>query len=162
MAMNSLDQLFTHFLKDMYTAEKTILETLPKMAKKADSSELRKAFEEHEKQTKNHVKRLDQVFKLMDERVAGVPCKAIEGIVAEGKEIMNEAESADALDAGLIAAAQAVEHYEIARYGTMAAWAKELGMDEAAELLHETLEEEVETDEKLSELAEERINQEAA
>ena len=135
MAMKSLDDLFVHFLRDMYYAEKQILKTLPKMSRKADSDELREAFEHHRDETEEHVANLEQIFEMLELKPRGVTCEAIDGILEEGKEIMTEAEDADTRDAGMIAAAQAVEHYEITRYGTLIAWATQLGKADAAKLL---------------------------
>jgi ferritin-like metal-binding protein YciE len=159
--VKKLDELFHDGLRDIYFAEKKILVALPKMAKAADSEELANAFREHEKQTKEQVNRLEKVFQLIDETPRAKNCPAITGIIDEGEEIIEEFEDSPALDAGLIGAAQAVEHYEIARYGTLKAWAEELGLEEAVSLLDATLNEEEETDEKLSELAESAINQKA-
>jgi ferritin-like metal-binding protein YciE len=159
--LKKLDELFHDGLRDIYFAEKKILVALPKMAKAADSEELANAFREHEKQTKEQVNRLEKVFQLIDETPRGKNCPAITGIIDEGEEIIEEFEGSPALDAGLIGAAQAFEHYEIARYGTLKAWAEELGLEEAVSLLDATLNEEEETDEKLSELAESAINQKA-
>ena len=124
MPLKSLDDLFMHFLRDIYYAERQILKALPRMARKADSDQLRDAFESHQAETELHVANLEKVFELLEVRARGVTCEAIDGILEEGKEIMAEAEAPDALDAGMIAAAQAVEHYEITRYGTLIAWAK--------------------------------------
>ena len=162
MSMTSLQDLFTHHMQDIYYAEKKLLKALPKMAKSATESRLRSAFEEHLKQTEEHVRRLEQVFEHMGEKAKSEKCEAIDGIVKEGEDLMSEAKSGDTLDAGLIAAAQAAEHYEIARYGTLTAWAKMLGMSEAQKILHKTLEEERQTDEKLSILAMEQVNRKAA
>jgi ferritin-like metal-binding protein YciE len=162
MAMTSLQDLFTHHLKDMYYAEKKLVKALPKMAKKAGDQHLRSAFEEHQRQTEEHVTRLEQVFQQIGEKASGKTCEAIDGIVKEGEELMSEAKQGEAMDAGLIAAAQAAEHYEIARYGTLASWAKMLDMPEAEKILHKTLEEEKKTDEKLSKLAMEQVNRKAA
>ena len=162
MAEKDLQALFLHQLKDIYFAETTIVKALPKLAQAAQSEELRGAFAVHLKETEGQVRRLEQVFKLLGEKPQGVECKAIQGIIAEGDELAEEFKGGEALDAGLIAAAQAVEHYEITRYGTLLAWAKQLGMDDAAQLLEETLVEEEKTDEILSELAEEAINPAAA
>jgi ferritin-like metal-binding protein YciE len=159
--MTSLQDLFTHHLKDMYYTEKKLVKALPKMAKKAGDQRLRSAFEEHQLQTEEHVTRLEQVFQQIGEKASGKTCEAIDGIVKEGEELMSEAKG-EALDAGLIAAAQAAEHYEIARYGTLAAWAKMLDMPEAQKILHKTLEEERQTDEKLTSLAMEQVNRKAA
>jgi len=157
----TLDDLFHETLKDIYYAEKKILTALPKMAKAAQSQELQAAFEKHEGETEGQVDRLEKVFELIDQPAKGKTCDAINGIVEESKEIMKEFRGSAALDAGLLAAAQAVEHYEISRYGTLKTWAKELGLDEAASLLEETLQEEKKTDEALTELAESAVNQEA-
>jgi ferritin-like metal-binding protein YciE len=158
----ALAELFHDTLKDIYFAENKILKTLPKMAKAAKSGELRTAFNEHEKQTREHVKRLEQVFKVIGEKAKGKTCDAINGITDEGAEIMSEYKKSPALDAGLLAAAQAVEHYEISRYGTLKTWAQELGHSEAVKLLDQTLSEEKETDEKLTEIAEATVNAKAA
>jgi ferritin-like metal-binding protein YciE len=156
-----LDELFHDTLKDIYFAEKKILTTLPKMAKAAQDDDLKEAFEKHKTQTEGHVERLEKIFSMIDKKPQGKTCDAIVGITDEGAEIMEEYKGSPALDAGLLAAAQAVEHYEISRYGTMKTWATELGLDEAAQLLGETLDEEKETDELLTELAESAVNQEA-
>jgi ferritin-like metal-binding protein YciE len=157
-----MEDLFLLTLKDVYHGEKQILRALPKMAKKASSQELRQAFETHREETLGQVERLEQIFEKLGKRARGEPCEAIEGLIEEGKEIMEEVQDPEVLDAGLIAAAQAVEHYEIARYGTLAAWAKQLGQNEIAELLSQTLAEEKKTDELLNRLAEGRINKRAA
>ena len=153
-----LDDLFHDTLKDIYYAEKKILAALPKMAKAAESDELRAAFEKHHGETEEQISRLEQVFEAIDEKPQGKKCAAIEGILEEGQEIMKEYKGSPALDAGMLAAAQAVEHYEISRYGTLRAWAEELGLDEAANLLDETLKEEEATDKALTELAEAAVN----
>ncbi|HEV2603832.1 MAG TPA: ferritin-like domain-containing protein [Microvirga sp.] len=160
--MKKLEDLFLHMLKDVYHAEKQILRALPKMAKNAESDELRTAFETHREETAVQVERLEQVFELLGKRARGEPCEAIQGLIEEGKEIMEEAEDPDVMDAGLIAAAQAIEHYEIARYGTLKAWADQLGMKDAARLIDQTLQEEKKTDQLLSQLAVSHLNQEAA
>ena len=157
----TLDDLFHETLKDIYYAEKKILTALPKMAKAAQSEELQAAFEKHEGETEGQVDRLEKVFELIDQPAKGKTCDAINGMIDESKEIMKEFRGSAALDAGLLAAAQAVEHYEISRYGTLKTWAKELGLDEAASLLEETLQEEKKTDEALTELAESAVNEEA-
>lgn len=162
MSLKSLDDLFTHFMKDMYFAEKQVLKTLPKMARQSDSAELREAFEHHRDETEQQIANLEKVFELIGVRPRGVTCQAIEGILDEGKEIMEEASDADTRDAGMIAAAQSVEHYEITRYGTMVAWATRLGMTDAATLLQENLDQEYAADQKLSKIAEEKLNKEAA
>ena len=157
----TLRDLFHDTLKDIYFAEKKILSALPKMAKAAQSEELRAAFEKHESETEEHVDRLEQVFDEIDQKPQGKTCDAILGIIEEGQQVMKEYKGKAALDAGLIAAAQAVEHYEISRYGTLRTWASELGFDEAAKLLEQTLAEEKKTDEALTELAESEVNQHA-
>lgn len=154
----TLDDLFHDTLRDIYYAEKKILKALPKMRRAAQSKELKAAFEKHETQTEEHVERLEQVFEIVGKSARGKTCDAIEGIIAEGEEIAEEFKGAPALDAGLISAAQAVEHYEIARYGTLKQWAIELGMKDAAALLDKTLKEEATTDEDLSSLAESLAN----
>jgi len=156
-----LDDLFHDTLKDIYYAEKKILTALPKMAKAAQNEDLKAAFEKHEGETEEQVARLEKVFETIDEKPQGKKCPAIDGIIDEGKEIMDEYKGSPALDAGLLSAAQAVEHYEITRYGTLVTWANELGNQEAAQLLKATLGEEEATDEALSELAETCVNQEA-
>jgi ferritin-like metal-binding protein YciE len=158
MAEKDLKALFLHQLKDTYFAENAILKALPQMAEAAESEELRGAFAVHLKETEGQVRRLEQIFEMVGEKPEGIPCKAIQGIIEEGQEILQEFEDGEALDAGLIAAAQAVEHYEIARYGTLLAWAKQLGLSEAEGLIEETLVEEENTDQVLSELAEDAIN----
>jgi ferritin-like metal-binding protein YciE len=157
----TLDDLFHETLKDIYYAEKKILSALPKMAKAAQSDELRAAFEKHHDETEGQVERLEKVFDLIEQPPKGKKCDAIEGLLDEGKEIMTEFKGSPALDAGLLAAAQAVEHYEISRYGTMIAWAEELGLEDAVSLLEETLEEEEATDEALTEIAKTAVNQQA-
>jgi ferritin-like metal-binding protein YciE len=156
-----LDELFHDTLKDIYFAEKKILSTLPKMAKAAQNEELKAAFEKHRGETEGQVERLEQVFTMIEKKPQGKTCAAIVGITDEGAEIMKEYKGSPALDAGLLAAAQAVEHYEISRYGTLKAWAEELGLNDAAELLQETLDEEEATDEALTEIAKSAINQQA-
>jgi len=161
MSEKDLNALFIDTLKDIYYAEKQILKSLPKMAKAAQSDQLRAAFEKHQEETEGQVERLEEVFELIGKPARGKKCDAIEGILDEGKEVMEEYEDTPALDAGLLAAAQAVEHYEISRYGTMITWANELGLTNSSKLLKQTLGEEKETDEALSELAETAVNQEA-
>ena len=158
MADQTLDTLFHETLKDIYYAERKITTALRKMARAAQSQDLKAAFEMHEQETQGQIERLTQVFELIGKRPRGKTCDAIEGIIAEGEEIMDEFKGSPALDAGLLAAAQAVEHYEISRYGTLKAWAQMLGMNEAVSLLDETLQEESATDEKLTGLAEAVIN----
>jgi ferritin-like metal-binding protein YciE len=156
-----LKDLFLDTLKDIYFAEKKILSALPKMAKAAQSPKLKAAFEKHLAETDVQVDRLDQVFASINETPKGKTCDAIMGIIEEGKEIMDEYKGMPALDAGLLAAAQAVEHYEISRYGTLMTWANELGYKDAVKLLDATLKEEKNTDSTLSQLAESEVNQHA-
>ena len=160
-AAKTLHILFHDTLKDIYYAEKKILSTLPKMQRAAQNPDLKAAFEKHRGETEGHVERLEEVFAMIDEKPQGKTCAAINGITNEGAEIMDEYKGTPALDAGLLASAQAVEHYEMTRYGTLRTWAKELGLDEAAKLLQETLDEEEATDEALTELAEAVVNQQA-
>lgn len=158
----NLKELFTETLKDIYFAEKQILRALPKMAKQAESPELKQAFETHRDQTEGHVERLNEVFEQLGRPARGKTCEAILGIIDEAKEIMEEFKGADALDAGLASSAQAVEHYEIARYGTLKTWALQLGLNDAAKLLDETLQEEIQTDKLLTKLATSSVNKKAA
>jgi ferritin-like metal-binding protein YciE len=157
----TLDDLFLDTLKDIYYAERKILKALPKMARGASSQDLKTAFETHRDQTEGQIERLQQVFELLGKPARGKTCDAIEGIIAEGEEILETFKDTPALDAGLIAAAQAVEHYEMARYGTLKTWAKALGLDDAVKLLDETLQEETKTDADLSKLAEKTANAKA-
>ncbi len=154
----TLEDLFHDTLKDIYYAERKILKTLPKMKRAAQSDKLKAAFEKHQQQTEGQIDRLEHVFELMGKPARGKTCDAIEGIIAEGEEIIEEFKGTPALDAGLISSAQAVEHYEITRYGTLKRWAKELGMQEAAKLFDETLAEESTTDKDLTALAELSVN----
>jgi ferritin-like metal-binding protein YciE len=156
-----LEDLFHETLKDIYFAENKILKTLPKMAKAAQSADLKAAFTKHERETREQVKRLERVFKIIGKPVKGKTCAAINGITEEGSEIMKDFKGMPALDAGLLAAAQAVEHYEISRYGTLSTWAEELGYDEAVTLLEATLAEEKTTDKTLTGIAETVVNVEA-
>jgi ferritin-like metal-binding protein YciE len=160
-APKQLADLFHDTLKDVYFAEKKILVALPKMAKAAQNDDLRAAFEKHEGETEDQVERLEQVFAEIGEKPQGKTCDAIMGILEEGKEIMDEYKGSPALDAGVLAAAQAVEHYEISRYGTLRTWAEELGYSKSVELLQTTLDEEESTDAALTKLAESVVNQEA-
>ena len=157
-ASKDLSDLFHDTLKDIFFAEKKILATLPKMAKAAQSRDLKAAFEKHRGQTEEHVARLEKVFAVIGKKPVGKTCAAIIGITEEGAEIMDEYQGAAALDAGLLAAAQSVEHYEISRYGTLRTWASELGYNEAVNLLELTLSEEKETDAALTQLAESAVN----
>jgi ferritin-like metal-binding protein YciE len=157
----TLDDLFEDTLKDIYYAENKILKALPKMAKAARSRELKAAFEKHLKETEGQVVRLEKVFKTIDMAPKGKKCEAIEGIIEEGSEIIKEFKGTPALDAGLVSSAQAVEHYEIARYGTLKRWAEQLGLNDAVKLLDQTLTEEKNTDESLTDLADSMINEHA-
>jgi len=161
MAEKTLNTLFHDTLRDIYYAERKILKSLPKMKRAAQSDELKAAFEKHEAQTEGQIERLERVFEIIDKTPRGKTCDAINGILAEGDEIAEEYKDNPALDAGLLAAAQAVEHYEITRYGTLKRWAQVLGLDEAVKLLDETLQEESQTDEDLTKLADARVNDKA-
>lgn len=161
-SQKTLDDLFLDTLKDIYYAERQIVKTLPKMAKAATSPELKAGFEKHLEETEVHVERLEQIFELLGKAPRGKTCDAILGIIEEGKSIIEEFKGTVALDAGLVSAAQAVEHYEIARYGTLKTWANQLGMKEAASLLDATLQEEMATDKALSGIATSNVNQKAA
>lgn len=161
MAEKTLNDLFHETLRDIYYAERKILKALPKMARSARSEKLKNAFEKHRDETEGHIERLQQVFEIIGKNPRGKTCQAIEGIVEEAEEIMEEFKGAPALDAGLLAAAQAVEHYEISRYGTLCTWARELGMKDAASLLEKTLSEESKTDEALTKIAETTVNEAA-
>lgn len=155
----TLEDLFHDTLKDIYYAERKILKTLPKMARAASSPDLKAAFEKHKDETEGQIERLQQVFELMGKRAQGKTCDAIEGIIAEGEEIIESFKGTQAIDAGLISSAQAVEHYEMTRYGTLKRWAGVLGLKDAAKLLDDTLEEESNTDEALTELADASANE---
>jgi ferritin-like metal-binding protein YciE len=158
----NLQDLFFETLRDIYFAEKQILRALPKMAREATSPELKRAFETHRDQTEGHVERLNEVFEQLGRSARGKTCGAILGIIEEAKEIMDEFKGAEALDAGLTSSAQAVEHYEIARYGTLKTWAKDLGLNDAAKLLDETLQEEIKADQLLTQIATSTVNMKAA
>jgi ferritin-like metal-binding protein YciE len=159
--METLKEMFEETLKDVYFAENAIIKALPKMAEKAQSEDLKQAFTDHLEETKGQVKRLDKIFKLLGSKATGKECPAMKGLVQEAEEFMSEAQSEEILDAGLIGCAQAVEHYEMARYGTLKAWAEQLEMEDAVALLEDTLEEEVAADEKLTELAVSGFNESA-
>jgi ferritin-like metal-binding protein YciE len=161
MKLDTLKKLYVEELRDIYSAEQQLVKTLPKMAKGASSDELREAIETHLDETKGHVERLEQIFEELGESPKGKTCQAMKGLVEEGSEILEEKGEDSVLDAGIIAAAQKVEHYEIATYGTLRTWADLLNQEEAAGLLQETLDEEGEADKKLNELAEEIVNPEA-
>jgi ferritin-like metal-binding protein YciE len=158
----NLQDLFLIGLKDIYHAEKSLLRALRKMAKAAESDQLREAFETHRVETEGQVERLEQVFEIVGKRPQAKTCEAMQGILAEGEEVMDDFADSEALDAGLLAAAQAVEHYEISRYGTLRTWAEQLGMRDAVRLLEQTLQEEKKTDQLLTELAEAALNRKAA
>jgi ferritin-like metal-binding protein YciE len=162
MKLHNLQDLLVDQLKDLYSAEKQITKALPKMAKAAAHPELKAAFEQHLEQTKRHVERLEEVFDLFDAAPRSKTCKAIQGLIEEGQELMSERADEAVMDAGLIAAAQKVEHYEISAYGTLCAWAKQLGLSSVASTLHQTLDEEKGTDEKLTRLAKQMVNLQAA
>lgn len=158
MANKTLDDLFHETLKDIYYAERQIVKALPKMARGAQDPKLKAAFEKHREETEGQIDRLKQVFEIIGKRAQGKTCPAIDGIIEEGEEILDEFKGTSALDAGLLAAAQAVEHYEISRYGTLRAWAQQLGHREAVTLLEQTLAEESKTDEALTVLAKTAVN----
>jgi ferritin-like metal-binding protein YciE len=160
-AKKQLNELFHDTLKDIYYAEKKILSSLPKMAKAAHAPELKAAFEKHETETEGQIERLEEVFEIIQKPARGKKCEAIDGILGEGKEIMQGYKGSPALDAGLLAAAQAVEHYEISRYGTLKAWAGKLALTPAVSLLEQTLQQEKKTDADLSKIAETAVNAEA-
>jgi len=161
-AEKTLEDLFEDTLKDIYYAERQITKALPKMAKAAQSDQLRAGFEKHLEETEGHVERLQQIFEILGKPARGKTCDAILGIIEEGKSIMEEFDDSPALDAGLISAAQAVEHYEIARYGTLKAWAKQLGKNDIVKLLEATEQEEIATDKSLSQLGLQEANRKAA
>jgi len=160
--IKTMDDLFLHQLRDIYYAEKQITKALPEMIKNASDQQLKQGFQTHLRETENHVKRLDQVFELLGKKASGVDCPAIDGIVEEAEEVTGEVANKNVLDAALIAAAQAVEHYEMTRYGTLIAWAKHLGHANVVPLLNQTLEEEKATDQKLTTMAEAHVNRKAA
>jgi ferritin-like metal-binding protein YciE len=160
--IQSMDDLFVHTLRDIYYAEKQIVKALPSMIEKATDENLKQGFTDHLEETRTHVTRLEEVFQLLDTTAKTVSCPAIDGILKEASEIASDVADKEVLDAALIMAAQAVEHYEITRYGTLIAWARQLGRDDCAALLEETLEEEKTADEQLTMLAERGINAEAA
>jgi ferritin-like metal-binding protein YciE len=162
MSVKTLNDLFVETLKDLYYVEKKLVKTLPKMAKQSSSPELRQAIEDHLAETETHVQRLEQIFELLDQRATAKTCEALEGLIREADETTGEIEDEQTMDAAIISSAQTVEHYEIARYGTLACWAAEIGNTEIAELLEQTLEEEKSADEKLSMIAEDQVNQRAA
>ena len=160
--IQTMDDLFVHTLRDIYYAENQIVKSLPDMIEKATDPQLKQGFQSHLAETKNHVKRLEEVFKMHGVEVSGVDCRAIDGIIEEADDVAGEVEDKQVLDAALIGAAQTVEHYEIARYGTLIAWAKQLGRSDCASLLQKNLDEEKAADKKLTSLAESKINRKAA
>jgi ferritin-like metal-binding protein YciE len=162
MTAKTLEELFLFHLKDVYSAENQILKALPKMAKRASAPALREAFETHFKETETQVERLNEVFQTLGMKASAEKCAAMEGIVEEAEEVIGEAKDPAVLDAGMIAAAQAVEHYEIARYGTLTAWAEQMGNERVSQLLRETLQEEKHADEVLNKIAMETVNRMAA
>ncbi|MCQ0969508.1 ferritin-like domain-containing protein [Paracoccus sp. TK19116] len=159
--ISSLDELYTHRLQDIYYAEKQIVKSLPKMIENARNDRLKSGLEKHLRETETHVERLEEVFSLHGEKAEAVECPAIDGIIEEADHLAGEVEEGDVLDAAIIASAQAVEHYEITRYGTLVAWAQELGHDDAASLLRQNLDDEYGADQTLNDLAQERINRRA-
>ncbi len=160
--MKTMEELFHDLLQDVYYAEQQLIKALPKLAKNAGDGDLKKAFSAHEKETEGHVKRLEKAFEMIGKPAKGKKCEAILGIIAEGEDVIKEVDDDDTLDAGLIASGQAAEHYEIARYGTLCAWAKVIGKPQIAKLLHQTLEEEKKADGLLTKIAERSVNQHAA
>lgn len=162
MSVDNLEELFVEELRDLLSAEKQLVKALPKMAKAATSADLKKGFQDHLAQTETHVERLEKVFELLGKTARAKTCEAMKGLIKEGDELAHEDAADEVKDAALIAAAQKVEHYEIASYGTMITWANQLGLDSAVKLLGQTLEEEKETDQKLTDLAESKINASAA
>lgn len=162
MTINNLEDLFLETLKDLYYVEKKLVKTLPKMAKKATAPDLKQAIEDHLSETETHVKRLEKVFEAMGQRPVAKKCEALEGLIKEADEVLETVGDKRALDAAIISSAQTVEHYEIARYGTLACWAAETGNSNVVSLLEDTLEEEKSADDKLSELAEGTVNRKAA
>ena len=159
--MKSMDDLLLSFVQDVYYAERQILKALPKMAKAAENEELKKALTEHREETQGHVERLQQVFEMLGKRARGQTCEAINGIVEEGEEVIHEFEQGSVRDAGILANAQAVEHYEMARYGTLVAWAKASGLNDAVKILQQTLDEEKKADTLLNKIANSTLNKQA-
>ena len=160
--ITTLDELFVHTLQDIYYAENQITKALPTMIDKATDPQLKQGFQTHLTETENQIKRLEQVFQMHGHTPKGVDCPAIDGILEEANEVAGDVEDKDVLDAALVASAQAVEHYEITRYGTLIAWAKQLGRDDCASVLQQNLDEEKATDQKLTAMAESKVNQKAA
>ena len=162
MTVKTVQDLFLEELRDIYHAEKQILRALPKMAKQASHPELKQALEQHVEETRGQVERIEQVFEMLGKRASGKTCEAINGILEEGESVMEDFGESEAADAAILAAAQAVEHYEIVRYGTLKTWAQELGMQDAVRLIDQNLQEEKKTDQLLTQLAEARVNRKAA
>jgi ferritin-like metal-binding protein YciE len=160
--IKNMNDLFVHTLRDIYYAEKQVVKALPEMASKSNDPQLKQGFQNHLRETENHVKRLEQVFDLIGQKAQGVDCPAIDGIIEEANDVAGEVEKKPVLDAALIAAAQAVEHYEMTRYGTLIAWAKQMGQSDCVRLLQQTLDEERATDQKLTAMAEAKVNRQAA
>jgi len=160
--IKTMNDLFVHTLRDIYYAEKQIVKALPDMVEKSNDPQLKQGFKTHLHETENHVKRLEQVFQLLGQKAQGVDCPAIDGIIEEANDVAGEVEKKAVLDAALIAAAQAVEHYEMTRYGTLISWAKELGRNDCVSLLQQTLDEEKATDQRLTQMAEAQVNRKAA
>ncbi|MBV9786108.1 MAG: ferritin-like domain-containing protein [Acidisphaera sp.] len=160
--IKTLEDLFIHTLQDIYYAENQIVKNLPTMIEKASNQDLRSAFQHHLTETEGHVRRLEQVFQTLGKPVQGTDCAAMDGILSEAKEIISDCEDGQVLDAAMLSAAQAVEHYEMTRYGTLIAFAKQLGRNEGISLLQQTLEEEKAADQKLTTIAESRVNKQAA
>ena len=160
--IKNMDDLFVHTLRDIYYAEKQIVKALPDMAEKASEPQLKQGFQTHLRESENHVKRLEQIFQLIGQKAQGVDCPAIDGIIEEANDVAGEVEKKPVLDAALIAAAQAVEHYEMTRYGALIAWAKQIGRTDCVKLLQQTLDEEKATDSKLTQMAEASVNRKAA
>ena len=160
--IKNMNDLFLHTLQDIYYAENQIVKALPDMVAKSSDPQLKQGFQTHLRETENHVKRLEQVFQLIGKKAQGVDCPAIDGIIEEANDVAGEVEKKAVLDAALIAAAQAVEHYEMTRYGTLISWAQELGRNDCVSLLQQTLDEEKATDKKLTAMAENQINRKAA
>ena len=161
-SIQTMDDLFVHTLQDIYYAENQIVKSLPKMIEKATDPQLKHAFQTHLTETQNHVKRVEEVFRMHGHEAKGTTCPAIDGIIKEASEIINNVEDKEVCDAAMLAAAQAVEHYEITRYGTLVSWAQQLGRDDCAAVLQRTLDEEKATDKKLTKLAESKVNRKAA
>jgi ferritin-like metal-binding protein YciE len=160
--IKTMNDLFVHTLRDIYYAERQIVKALPDMVEKATDPQLKQGFQTHLRETENHVKRLEQVFQIVGQKAQGVDCPAIDGILKEANHVVGEVDNKSVLDAALIAAAQAVEHYEMTRYGTLIAWANELGRKDCVSLLQQTLDEEKATDKKLTSMAESQVNRKAA